>query len=263
MEPTTTDPSVVEPGAETSAQPAAPAEPESAATQPNEPIINEEQPEEPSADDNSKWFESKGIDPNSPEAVSKLAEMYRNAEKQMHQSTAQASELRKALDSGDTAGQSLDPESFDMDNPVVAQLVEEINTMKSYQANQALTSTVKDFFASNPDAQQYEATMANMVTEDENLGALVKGGYLSMDKLYAMAKGSDASRETDLKQAGGKEALERVASKQQARAVQPGATTSATAPALTKANVDSWYAGLSPSERSDPANQQKLATLLS
>lgn len=263
MDEPTTDPSAVEPGAEQTAQPTAPAD-TSAAQQPTEPITNEESPDEPSADDNSSWLQSKGIDPDSPEAILKLADMARNAEKRMHESTTQASELRKALDGGTAADEGLNTDLFDMDNPVVAQLVEEINGLKANQANQALASTVKDFFASNPDAQKYEADMAKLVTDDENLGALVKGGYLSVDKLYAMAKGADPSRDDSLKSAGGKEALERIANKQQARAVQGAATTSATAPTtVTKANVEQWYSGLSSAERHSPENQATLSRLLS
>lgn len=164
-------------------------------------------------DDNLAWLQKKGIDPSDPEAMAKVAKMYREAEKTMHQSTAKASELQQALAQPQEAtGTEGD------DNPVVA-LAQEVQGLK-------LTQNVNNFWATNPDAKQYEGAMAKIVTDNPTVGALVKAGYLSVENLYQMAKGSDGSREAALRKEGGREALERVADKQQGRAVQGHATSS-------------------------------------
>lgn len=241
----------VDPGADP-AQPAPAAEP--AAATPPEPSLTE--PAEPSQDDNLAWLQSKGIDPTDPEAVSKVAEMYRQAEKTMHQSTAKASELEKSLREDVAALPATDGQS-----DVVQQLAERVQAL-------TVTTDVNAFFSAGGNAElaaerrALEPKMAEIVTENPTLGQLVKQGYMSYDQLAAMAKGSDAGRETALKAEGGKQALEQVASKQQARAIPGNATTSAMAPAVTKANVDSWYAGLSAAERANPETQAIVSNLL-
>jgi hypothetical protein len=90
-----------------------------------------------------------------------------------------------------------------------------------------MAQNVNTFWATNPDAKAYEPKMAEIVTENPTIGALVKSGYLSVQDLYAMAKGADTSRDATLKTEGGREALQKVADKQQGRAVQGQATSSA------------------------------------
>lgn len=172
--------------------------------------------DEAASDDNLEWLKSKGVDPTDPEATAKIAKMYRDAEKAMHQSTQKASELQKALQP--TPGEQPTAESLAAD-PVAA-LANEVQALK-------LTQSVTGFFSTNPDAKQYEAQMATIVTENPTVGALVKGGYLSVQNLYDMAKGADSSREGQLKKDGGREALQKVADKQQGKAVQGQATSSA------------------------------------
>jgi hypothetical protein len=231
-EPITDTSAITDTGADTTAQPDTSAD-TSAAPQPNEPNTNPDASTEPSTtDDNSSWLQSKGIDPQSPEAIVKLAEMARNAEKRMHESTAQASELKKALESGDNAevAQALDVPEEMLQNPVFQQLVDKINQLEAGQTTIATANKVNDFFAQNPDARNYESAMTAIVTDNPTIGTLVKGGYLGFDQLYAMAKGSDANRDDTLKNTGGKEALERIADKQQGRAVSGKATSSQLTP---------------------------------
>lgn len=207
---------------------------------------------EPSQDDNSlDWLQSKGIDPNSPEALSKVAEMYRNAERNMHNSTAKASELQKSL--SETHNNAVDSL---IDPDVATRLQADIQGIK-------LQNSVNDFFSSNPEAKELEATMSKIVTDKPEIGQLVSAGYLSLNDLHSMARGSDPQVANSLKSQGGKEALQQLADKQQAKAVTGTATTSALGNSgPTKANLDQWYSNLSAAERAKPETQQIVAGLL-
>lgn len=201
-------------------------------------------------DDNLKWLqENKGIDPSSPEAMAKVAEMYRNAEKQMHESKSKKTELQAEL-------QPSQEELNQYQDDPTAQLTARLQAIEMERG-------VERFFNSNPDAKQYEEKMTEMVTTDPNLRLLVNNGYLGIENLYQMAKGADSSREQTLKTDGGREALQKVADKQQARAVTPAASSSAMATqGPTKETVNDWYAGLTPDQRATPETQRTLASLL-
>jgi hypothetical protein len=213
---------VAEPESTALAEPAADQEAEPQEQQPNA----DEAPAEPptKADENLAWLQKKGIDPTDPEAVSKIADMARNAEKKMHQSTVKASELEKSLQ------QDIQTADANGDEDLVSQLAQEVQGLK-------LTQSVNAFFSTGSpeevaEKKGMEPAMAAIVTDNPQIGQLVKTGYLSYDQLYAMAKGSDNSREQQLKQDGGREALQQVANKQQARAIPGQATTSELSPAV-------------------------------
>ena len=226
---------------------------------PQLPTTNQD---EPSEDDNLSWVKTKGVDPSDPEAVSKLAEMYRNAEKAMHESNAKASELQKSLTNVPETPQGVTvPEELE-NIPFIKELAEEVNALKESNSKIAVANSVSQYFESNPDAKQYEAKMTEIVSTRPEIGQAVKLGVLSFDDLYAMAL-SSKDVIADAKQAGGKEALETVRQKQQARSVQGQATTSALSDSITKENVDAWYAGLSSAERAKPENQAIVSRLLS
>jgi hypothetical protein len=218
MEESTTTETTASTGAE-EAQPDTTQATDSAATTDESTTTTTKQDEgtEAVADENLDWLQKKGIDPQDPDVVTKLAKMYRDAEKAMHESNQKASELQNAL--------STDPptQQQQADDPV-ASLQAEVQAMK-------LATNVNTFFTSNPDAKQYEAKMAEIVTSNPTVGTLVKAGYLNVEQLYQMAKGADGSRENDLKTQGGREALQKVADKQQGRAVTGAATNSDLAPA--------------------------------
>lgn len=211
----------------------------------------QEETTEAVTDDNLAWLQqNKGIDPTTPEGAAQLAKMYREAEKRMHDSTAEKAKLQTALE------QPTDVQTDEFVTDPTAALAAQVQAL-------TLKSTVQDFWSSNPDAKQYEAKMTEIVTTNPNIGELVKNQYLSLDQLYAMAKGSDPSRETALKQEGGKEALKTVADRQQAKAITGSATSSAMATGgPTKANVNEWYAGLTPEQRASSETQATLASLL-
>jgi hypothetical protein len=179
---------------------------------------------EPSEDDNLAWLAKKGIDPDSPEAISKLAEQYRNAEKLMHQSTAKASELEKALTNGDApeADYSGVPREV-LENPFVKTLMERLDDIEGKQTVLTLEQKVGNFFAANPDARPLEGKMTELVTTRPELNQLVRQGYLSLEDLHAIAASTPEALD-QAKKEGGREALQQVASKQQAKAV-PGIAT--------------------------------------
>ena len=241
---TTTDAPIVEAGAE-QAQPAE--QPDtSAASQPQEPATIDE----PSTDENLDWLRNKGIDPDSPEAISKIAEMARNAEKKMHESTTKASALERSLTEPAADFQPQDQSSIEA-------LAAKVQAME-------LSQKVNTFFSENPEAKSLEAKMTEIVTTRPEIGQLVTQGYLSLQDLHALARDGDTGREAQLKQDGGREALEKVAAKQQAKAIQGNAVSSEIPTSnVTRANVEEWFAGLSSDERAKPETQKMLNCLLS
>lgn len=233
MEPTTTDPTP-DAGAAEAAQPES-VEQQAAATEPAEqPTTTEDaQAETPAdegdaGDDNLAWLQKKGIDPTDPEAVAKVAKMYRDAEKAMHDSTKKASELERALSGGEqsTPTSQLDIPQEWLEHPVLGQIVERLGELEAGQTQVSTVQAVNSFFTSNPEAKQFEKQMASIVTDNPAIGQLVKSGYLSYDQLLAMAKGSDSGRDDKLRTEGGREALQTVADKQQGRSLVGSATKS-------------------------------------
>lgn len=235
-ESTTTDTSTDSAAVETSTQAADTAADTSAATTANESQTTADSTEagdssssdstEDGGDDNLSWLTKKGIDPSEPEAMAKVAKMYRDAEKQMHASTAKASELQKALggDQVPPATAALDIPEEILNHPVMGKLVEEVQQLRAGQTNLNMTTRVNDFFSNNPEAKALESDMAKIVTDNPVIGELVKGGHMAVDALYDMARGRNMDA---IKKQGGKEALEQLADKQQAKAPRGRATTKA------------------------------------
>lgn len=175
-------------------------------------------------DDVSSWAEKKGFDLSNPEHVAKMANSYREAEKKMHESSQQASELKNVIQNEASAQGVPDDQ--------VQAMQQQLQVM---QANQA----VNDFYASNPDARKYDADMAKLVQENP---ALAAGG---IEALYAMAKVRDleSGGEDAIKDAGKKEGLENLALKQKVASATASATTHQSAPTgVTQADVQNALA---------------------
>lgn len=165
----------------------------------------------PEADDKLKaWAESKGLTLDSDNAV-KAAKIAMDNQAEFQRSRQKATSLQKAVEGTGTYSAG--------DNETINSLVAEVQGLK-------LTQNVNSFFADNPDAKAMEDKMAEIVQSSPDIGQMVKAGYMPLTHLYAMAKGMDSGREQELKAAGGKEALKKVASKQQAKAVHGAATNS-------------------------------------
>lgn len=181
------------------------------------------QKEESQADDDDvqSWAEKKGLPLDDP---IKLAKMYRDAEKKMHEATTQVPrtpvqppELLEPT--GDT--------NYD-------QIVERQNVQEQ-------RIYVRDWFDANPDMKEHRDDLSRIASERPWLTNLddVRAHYLaSPDKLKSM------------KTEGGREALTNLAQKQQQTPPSSGATNanSYASNRLTAANVDSMVAKMSPEE---------------
>lgn len=196
-----------------------------AAQQPAEPTSTNEASDEPvQATDNSdddqadyadlkQWADKKGYDLTTEDGQARAWKSLREAEKRMHESTAKASQLEKTLTQSNPTPGDL------ADTPLVEQLAAEVRNLKTQQS-------VNSFWTQNPEAKEFEGKMAEIVTSRPEIGQLVTAGYLSIDDLYKLARSSDSGRDAKLKEDGGREALKKVAAKQQAKAVSGAATIS-------------------------------------
>lgn len=150
-------------------------------------------------EDLAKFAAAKGYDPAAlSDGERKALEMARNAEKRMHQATEKAREL-------ETTAVAQAPVDFTGD-PQRDSLTQAVNTL-------LIQNNVRDFFSKTPEARDYESKMAEIVVARPHL-------QNDLDALYALAKNSP-SREAELKQEGGREALTNLAQKQQQ--IPPGA----------------------------------------
>lgn len=210
------------PGFDAGAEQAQPVEQVTDQVAENQPVEstepNDSQEQAAPSDDNLAWLQNKGIDPSDPEAVAKVAKMYRDAEKAMHSSAQEKAQLQQALSQPPAPENYTDPATGQVDP--VAQLQQTVQAMQTKQ-------TVDDFFSSNPDAKAYEESMIKIVTDSPAMSQLVQAGYLSVPQLYQMARGADPSIEAKARTEGGREALQKVADKQSSKAVQGNATSSA------------------------------------
>lgn len=192
---------------------------EAVATTTEETSQNTSKSEEPSTDDNSTaaWLKNKGIDPTSPEAVEKVAEMARNAEKAMHSKAQKASELEKAIDTGITEEAALQGFSDD-DRLDLVRIKTKMN--------------VRDFFDNNPEAKQYEQAMVEALTSKPHLAG-------DLESLYANAVVKSGGMDA-VKSQGKREILEDLAHKQTAAVPRGNAVSSSGmgAAPITPQNVD-------------------------
>lgn len=168
----------------------------------NEAVEDAPAPEaQAEADDIKSWAEKKGLPLEDPV---KLATMYREAEKKMHEATLKAREFNTAV----------------MDQPLIDYTGNEAVDQLAAQVNQlTIQNKVNSFWEANPEARDFEGKMAEIVVQRPHL-------QNDLDALYALAR-NDPSREADLKREGGREALTNLAQKQQA--VPPSAAATNTA----------------------------------
>ncbi len=165
------------------------------------------------ADDVTAWAEKKGLPLDDPV---KLAQMYRDAEKRMHEATERAKELETTM----------------VNNPLLDYTGDEAYDSLALKVNQLeIQNRVADFFTAHPEARDYESKMAEIVVERPHL----QGDF---DALYALAVNSP-DRAAELKSEGGREALTNLAQKQQA--IPPSAqasTNTSVSEKITPENVD-------------------------
>ena len=195
----TTTEEVVDTGAE--AQPV-----EAAPTEAVQEDVSNDQAEavEPSDDnpqgfdeDTLNWLNAKGIDPSSPEALSKVAKTAREAEKAMHSKANEASQLKKSMES--VADQAAEETG---ENPMLVRLM--------------VKDTIRDFYDSNPEAKEFDKEIAEVVTQRPYL-------VNDLEAAYALVQKNNAPV---LKEQGKKEALQSLASKQRTAAPTGSAVNS-------------------------------------
>lgn len=205
-------------------------EPVEAVTTSEEPTQEAPQEEEPTAEpaeenSNATWLKNKGIDPSSPEAIEKVADMARNAEKAMHSKAQKASELEKALDQGIL--QEATDTGFDDESKLD---LARIKTRLS----------VRDFFDSNPEAKPLEQAMIKELATKPHLAG-------DLESLYANAVVKSGK---SLKSQGKREALESLAHTQIAAVPKGNAVTGAfsSTSTITPQNVDQMVSQMSVQE---------------
>lgn len=203
MEPTTTEGTPVD-GAVATAQPVDGAQP--TAAPPQEPTL-QSQPAQ--ADDTAAWLQSKGVDPNDPEAFQKVAQMAYHSEKQMTKATQEASELKKSL----TPQEYPQPQAGNGVDPGMNEFIQDYKRDK----------LVNGFKESHSDWQQHEPAMVQKLQEPVSTpygvftrSQLVHEGLLSLEDVYVMAKGSAPVNTDQIKAETRTEVLQTLANTQRA-----------------------------------------------
>lgn len=179
-----------------------------------------------------KFARNKGIELDS-ENARKAAAMAMNAEKLMHEKAKRTSELEKATT---ITQEQVDPSATPVERDNIR------------LRNVELQNEVMRWKMGNPEKLAHESEMVKILT-DPNKRLLVQEGYLSLDDVYTMARGSADAAE--MKSQGKREALQSLAQKQQAAAPRGNATNSAqlsSGSKLTPQNVDAAVARMTPEE---------------
>lgn len=175
----------------------------------------------PDEDDKLKSFaKGQGIDD-----VSQLTQREKSLLKSAYDSQAEFSRKR----AGAKLRESMDEQVDEYAEKQAAQTGQDPDVLKRLAATE-VKLTVRDFFDANPDARDYEQTMVDELKTRPHLAG-------DLEALYAVAR----SKNPDLlKSAGGRKALETLASKQQAAAVNGSAIN----PAPPSKNNDPFLKGL-------------------
>lgn len=192
---------------------------EAVQTDPSEPTPTDQDEQEPTEVDNSaeseesksftpEWLQSKGIDPNDPEAFQKVANMAYNAEKQMTKTQQKASELQKQIQQA--------PQHQVSDDPAV---------QEAYRiANEARTTVaVEQWKQAKGITPAQDQQMGDWLLANPTKAELYKNGHLTLDDLFAMS-GVGAKDEAAIEAQASQKALEQLANKQRAASV-PGSAS--------------------------------------
>lgn len=160
----------------------------------------------PSQDDNAAWLQSKGVDPNDPEAFQKVMQMAINSEKQMTKATQEASALKSSL-----TGQPVQAEPGV--DPVMGEFIQDYRRDKMIGA----------FKESHSDWQQYDNAMGTLLNEPIQTpygvftrAQLVHEGVMSLDDVYYRAKASSPDNTEQIQSQTRTEVLQSLANTQRA-----------------------------------------------
>lgn len=179
---------------------------------------------EPSEDEQlAKFAATKGLELDSDNAK-KAAKMAMNAEKLMHNKANKVSELERVA--------KITEEQIPADFTP-----QQVDTVR--MRNLELKFDIQQWKTNNPDKLELESEMVKIVS-DPTKRQLVQEGYLSLDDVYSMARGSNVDA---VKSQGKREALESLAHKQQAAVPTGNAVNSSmTTNTITSQNVDKMVA---------------------
>lgn len=181
---------------------------------PAEPIQKpseaEEAPQSKEDDDLDSWAEKVGLKLDSDNAR-KAAQMARDAKRAANEKFQKASEMEKLLST----------KSDEVAEQVSQSTGQDVEVIKRLQRME-IKDSVRDFWASNPEARQYEKTMIEVLSEKPHLAG-------DLDSLYANALRKSGALSA-AKSEGKKEALSNLAQKQQATAPIGNAVNSGTTP---------------------------------
>jgi hypothetical protein len=160
------------------------------------------------ADDTAAWLQSKGVDPTDPEAFQKVAQMAYHSEKQMTKATQEASELKKSL-----TPPTQQPQEGNGADPMVSEFLQDYRRDK----------LINGFKESHPDWNQHEPAMVGKLQEQVQTpygvftrSQLVNSGFMSLEDVYAMAKGSAPVDTAQIKTQAQQEVLQTLANTQRA-----------------------------------------------
>jgi hypothetical protein len=204
-------------------EPVAPVEPGAAAVaQPVDtsvtPAVQPQQPQSPSqapseqlpaapADDTADWLTKKGFDPSDPEFAMKVAKSYREAEKLAMRAAEEASELKKTL----AQPSQLEPGMGQDDS------------MQEFIQDYRRDKQINAFKESHSDWAQHEPAMVDLLSQTVNTpygelsrSQMVNAGLLSLDDVYAIAKGNAPADTELIKTQAQQEVLQTLANTQRA-----------------------------------------------
>lgn len=192
------------------------------------------------ADDLTTWAQSKGIDLSTSEGQQKALKSWREAEQAFSRKAQEASQLKKSI--GDQ------PAGDD----------------ESWRRRIELSMQVNDWKDAKGISSEQDRLMGEYLTNNPQKNLALQYGVLTLDDVYAMSGAATMGLDpAAIKSQGGKEALQQLANKQSATAPRGNASSNTMPAGVTKANVDSWWTGLGPQGRADPANRAKLDSILS
>jgi hypothetical protein len=211
------------------------------ASAPSEPV----QADNSESVDPAEFWAKKGIDVSTPEGLAKATKSYQEAEKRMHQTAQQSSELEKQLVS--------QPPTVS-DDPLVQELANEV-----FQIRQ--TQEAREFIRENNVSDTQRTQFVQWLQANPTKQQLVDNGFMTVSEAYQLS-GIGRPDATALRDEGSKATLERLASNQTAAAVPGNAVTSAAPQQLTAANAEAWWTSLGAAGRKDPANKAKLDSVL-
>lgn len=200
---------------------------ESSADSTEEQPVEQEAQQESQADgdDIKDWAEKKGLPLDDPV---KLAQMYRDAEKKMHEVTQQQNKP-----------QVKPPEFLEETGD------ERYDAIVQRQNQQELRTYVRDWYEANPEMREHHADLSKIANERPWLQNMddIKAHYLA-------EQANNPERLASLKKEGGREALTNLAQKQQQQPPTSGATNanSYSSNRITPQNVDQMVANMSVDE---------------